>query len=164
MNKETIPVFVFLDENIAKSDTKIAGCLVEDFPEELEKFDLFILPFPNQAKSKADHEVIIFIKNLIFSDKRIEEYLRRGPSPIFIFLTLDLNFVEDVKLGLELLSGKKLKSAEGVEVGENSFFLNKSGVKVELFSVSVFHRANLRKKALIKEIALHLKNFIAQNF
>jgi len=137
---------------------------VEDFPEELEKFDLFILPFPNQAKSKADHEVIIFIKNLIFSDKRIEEYLRRGPSPIFIFLTLDLNFVEDVKLGLKFLSGKKLKSAEGIEVGENSFFLNKSGIKVELFSVSVFHRANLRKKALNKEIALHLKNFIAQIF
>lgn len=169
VKRTPIPVFIFLDENIAHMDEKIAGYFAENLPKEVAKFDLVFFPFPtknrnktkNRSKGKTDFEVACFVKKLIFSDDRIESCLYQNPSPQFVFLTRDLNFIEDVF---------KEMRRDGKQVGgiimpvENIILFIEGETTVPLSVVSVYHKPNVRKKAMVAAISETLSNFLNKNF
>jgi len=85
LDREPIPVFVFLDENIAYMDEKIAEYFVENLPNEVQKFDLIIFPFPKKWKGQKDFQNVISLKDLIYSQKYIKHCLNKQPRQYLFF-------------------------------------------------------------------------------
>ena len=165
MDREPIPVFVFLDENIAYMDEKIAEYFVENLPNEVQKFDLIIFPFPKKWKGQKDFQNVISLKDLIYSQKHIKHCLNKQPSPVFVFLTLDLNFIDDVDYGFENPdpgdNGAERRD-EVIEDSDGFILLGKSPVK--LFVACGHHKQNAKKKILAKEISDFLSSFLNSRF
>lgn len=163
MKAKPIPVFVFLDENIAHMDERIAEYFVENLPEEVKKFDLIIFPFPKKWKGQKDFQNVISLKDLVFSQKDIKSCLVNQPSPVFIFLTLDLNFIDDAGYGFEN-SDDKMAERENEVFPESDGFILLGKSPVKLFVLNVCHKQNSKKKFLIKEISEFLRSFLNDNF
>lgn len=167
--KTPTPVFVFLDENIAQMDEKIAEYFAKNLPDEVEKFDFIFFPFPtknsnkskNKTKGKTDYEVVCFVKKLIFSDERVENRLYQSPSPQFVFLTRDQDFLKDVVKEMR----KDNKQIGGIIMpAENIILLIERETTVPLSIVCVYHKPNIRKKAMVAAISKTLKDFLGNNF
>lgn len=169
---EPIPVFVFLDENIAHMDGKIEDFLEEKFPEQLTEFSLFFFPFPTKSvgkgqeknksrgKGKTDYEVTCFVKKIIFSDKYIKSFLCQNLDPWFIFLTRDRNFIKDVVKEMK----KDSKRVDGTIVPlEDVILFTENKVTTLLSVVCVYHKPNIRKNALVAAAANTLKDFLNTN-
>ncbi len=165
METEAVPVFVFLDENIAHMDEKIAQYFAENLPDEVERFDLIFFPFPtkkrNRGKGKTDYEVACFVKKLIFSNEHIGNCLYQRPGPQFVFLTRDLNFIEDVVKEMRK-DGKRIGGI--IMPAENIILFVEGEMTVPLSVVCVYHKPNIRKKEMVAAVSKTLKSFLNKSF
>lgn len=165
MDQRPIPVFVFLDENIAQMDEEIENFFKDKFSDESEIFTLFFPFFPlkvkqKNQKGKKDYQVVKLVKQVIFSEQHVKKCLFQELKPILVFLTRDQNFIEDVV--------KEMRE-DGETIGglimpvENEILLIDDELSVPLSVVCVYHKPDIGKKAMLVAISETLKDFLNDN-
>ncbi|MBI2057623.1 MAG: hypothetical protein HYT63_01410 [Candidatus Yanofskybacteria bacterium] len=166
METETIPVFVFLDENIANMDEKILNFFLKKTDEKLELFTLFFPIFhvrkrlDGEKKGRKDYQVMQLAKQVIFSDHHVLKCLFQDIKPRLVFLTRDHDFLEDVV---------KEKKEDNQQIGgvimpiENKILFTEKELSVPLFVVWVKHKPNAGSKAILAAVSQSLINFLVEH-
>ncbi|MBI2676416.1 MAG: hypothetical protein HYX21_00470 [Candidatus Yanofskybacteria bacterium] len=166
METETIPVFVFLDENIANMDEKILEFFQEETDEKFDFFTLFFPPFPiktkpsGKKKGNKDYQVMQLARQSLFSNKHILKCLFQDAKPRFVFLTRDRDFLEDVM---------KEKKEDNQQIGgiimpaENKVLFIEKELSIPLSIVWVKHGQNVGSRAMSTAVSQTLKNFLVKH-
>lgn len=152
--KSPIPVFVFLDENIPSVDHDIFNYLIINGRHKIK-----IVPFPHLFKSLGlpDLYVVRLLRKIIFSKEYdIEKFLAREIQPIFIFLTCDIDFIEDAKNGRGV--SEECRTQKGQE---NQTIYNRNSIQfpAKNYSSKSFyvHVCSIKRKNSDKRPALLVK-------
>ena len=164
---ETVPVFVFLDENIIYMDEGILKFFKENTDEKFDFFTLFFPSFPiktkpdGKKKGKKDYQVMQLARQVLFSNEHILKCLFQDTKPRIVFLTRDRNFLEDVV---------KEKKEDNQQIGgiiiptENKILFIEKELTIPLFIVWVKHEQNAGSKAMLVAVSQTLKKFLNKHF
>lgn len=159
--REKRPVFVFLDENVPD-----AAEIVQERFRDSEGLKVMVFSFPDMLTDgpTLDAQVANNIRKRIYWKKYgIRKFLNKSPKPIFVIITLDLNFIEDVGNDLNYL-GKKYHSfqflSSKIKLLKNSIRFEEN-LPTELFVCRVFHEGNDKKKVLTEKVIQTLTDFLA---
>lgn len=159
--KKPVPFFVFLDENIAGLDEEIAQVFSQG--HDPENFSLCIFPFPKSKKGKKDWEIVLYLKQAVFSPRYpIRALLDDSPTPVVVFLTLDLDFVEDAQRGFNK-SDKKWHLHEQVMqfAGDRILFFKDEHWTVTVSILTVPYTEKDKKQGLPEVLARALNKFLS---
>ncbi|MDO8495515.1 MAG: hypothetical protein Q7S32_03265 [bacterium] len=155
-----IPVFVFLDENIAGLN-KAVGSAFKRWGN-FNDFELFVFPFPNSEKKKKDWQVVLYLRRVIFSPKNyhIRNVLSSGVDFRIILLTLDLNFIKDAQNGFNR-SDREWRIHESViKFDGKHILLKEEDQKVVLDIVSVPFNEKDKRHGLPRVLVTALNDFL----
>lgn len=140
------PVFLFLDANVSLTEEEVIRWRLK-----IEGVRFFLVPFSESLVRRRDSEVILMMqKEILRLEGPSHGQLKEKPSPIFLFLTRDLDFVADA--AKELKANKFLGWTEGIILGRNCIHLagDKAGerqIDVIYIKVTEFdHRPEIVEK------------------
>ena len=166
METETIPVFVFLDENIVHMDEKILKFFKENLDEKFDSFALFFPSFPikinpnSKKKGRKDYQVMQLARQILFSNGHVLKCLFQDTKPRFVFLTRDHNFLEDV------VREKKEdnQQIEGIIMpAESKILFIEKELAIPLSVVWVKHDQSDGRKAMSVAVSQALKFFLSKH-
>lgn len=113
-SKGSVPVFVFLDENV--SCAKFEKLKSVNVPR---KYKLKIIPFPMvmDCLGVFDFQVVLFLKKMVTSRYYgFRQTLFCRFKPFFLFVTRDKTFLQDAEKGFESWKGDKKRKHQNKDV------------------------------------------------
>lgn len=159
--KKPTPVFVFLDENIAGLDKEVAQAFLRWY--DTVNFTLYIFPFPKSKKGKKDWQVVLYLQQAVFSSHYpIRDLAEDNPAPIVLFLTLDINFIEDAQRGFNKSDKRWHLHEQFIEFNEEGFVFKEEGRVVTVPVLAVHYTEKDKKQGLPKVLARSLSKFLSK--
>ncbi|TSC74307.1 MAG: hypothetical protein G01um101444_333 [Parcubacteria group bacterium Gr01-1014_44] len=165
-SREKIPVFVFLDENIPSVEHNVFNHVIIN-----SRHKITIIPFPHLFKSLGipDLYVVRLLRKMIFSKEyNIEKFLTREVRPIFIFLTCDIDFIEDAKNGKGVSEECRIQKGQENQVvyNHNSIQFPARSYPNKSFCVrvcSIILKNNDKRSSLIVKMGQAIKTILKNN-